>query len=197
MPRIPLTQYTPKTPLARLRREFLFHKDGRRFYQADLARDLEVTQSIIQQLELGTEALPKKRALQLQEIYGISADWLLKGDPKARPVTPEGRPYSKAIAFNQRNSVRLSKEPTADFAWHLSLSLEALLSELRAAIIRVDKKSHKTSWRQARFFSEIRDAVLKPLRDADPSTPRSIRACMLKLSACALVATNPDNIGLT
>ena len=78
MPRIPLTQYKSKTPLARLRREFLFHKDGRRFYQADLARDLEVTRVRIQQLELGTEALPEKRALQLQEIYGISAAGCLK-----------------------------------------------------------------------------------------------------------------------
>ena len=171
MPRIPLTQYKSKTPLARLRREFLFHKDGRRFYQADLARDLEVTRVRIQQLELGTEALPKKRALQLQEIYGISADWLLKGDPKARPVTPEGKPYSKAIAFNQRRSyqIRLSKEPTADFAWHLSLSLEALLSEIRTAIIRAHRE--KDLMAAGSLFSEIRDAVLKPLRDADPSTP--------------------------
>ena len=33
MPRIPLNQYKPKTPLARLRREFLFHKGGKSFPQ--------------------------------------------------------------------------------------------------------------------------------------------------------------------
>jgi hypothetical protein len=86
-------------------------------------------------------------------------------------VTPEGKPYSKAIAFNQRRSyqIRLSKEPTADFAWHLSLSLEALLSEIRTAIIRAHRE--KDLMAAGSLFSEIRDAVLKPLRDADPSTP--------------------------
>lgn len=183
MPRIPLNQHKPKTPLARLRREFLFHKgrkhfyqsalahytDGKRFYQSDLARDLGVSTARIQQIELGTEALPPKHALKLQEIYGISADWLLKGDPKAKPVTPKGKPYSRAIATNSRRSyqIRLSKEPTANLAWHLSLSLETLLSEIRDAIIRANQEKGLTA--AASLFSEIRDAVLPPLKDAEPS----------------------------
>jgi hypothetical protein len=111
-------------------------------------------------------------------------------------VTPEGKPYSKAIAFNQRRSyqIRLSKEPTADFAWHLSLSLEALLSEIRTAIIRAHRE--KDLMAAGSLFSEIRDAVLK-LSGTLTLQRRSIRACMLKLSACALVATNTNNIGLT
>ena len=104
--------------------------------------------------------MPKKHALKLQEIYGISADWLLKGDPEAEPITPEGKPYSKAIAANSRRSyqIRLSKEPTANVAWHLSLSLEALLSEIRTAIIRANRE--KDLMAAASLFSDIRDAVL-------------------------------------
>ena len=168
MPRMSLNQHKPKTPLARLRREFLFHKgekyffqsnlahysDGKRFYQRDLADVLGVTPVRIQQLELGTEALPKKHALKLQEIYGISADWLLKGDPEAEPVTPEGKPYSRAIAANSQigYKIRMSKAPTANFAWHLSLSLEALLSEIRAAVIRANRE--KGLMEAADLFSE-------------------------------------------
>jgi transcriptional regulator with XRE-family HTH domain len=170
MPRMPLNQHKPKTPLARLRREFLFHKNGERFYQRHLARDLEVTPVRIQQLELGTEALPPKHALKLQEIYGISADWLLSGNPEAPPVTPAGKPYSRVIAANSRRNHQirfLLKEPTANLAWHLSLSLEALLSEIRTAIIRANQEKGLTA--AASLFSEIRDAVLPPLKDAEPS----------------------------
>ena len=180
MPRIPFKQFKPRTPLARLRREFLFHKAGnpfhkaeKPFYQQDLANDLGGLSVVrIQQLELGTEALPEKHALKCQKIYGISADWLLKGDPKARPVTPEGKPYSKAIAANSRKSYhfRLSKGPTANDAWHLSLSAEALFSVIRTAIIRANQDGSNLMAAVA-LFCEIRDAVLPPLRDADPSTP--------------------------
>ena len=182
MPRLPFKQFKPKTPLARLRREFLFHKAGnpfhkaeKRFYQQDLANDLGVSPVRVQQLELGSEALPEKHASKLQDIYGISADWLLKGDPKARPVTPEGKPYSKAIAANSRRNyqVRLSKKPTANLAGDLALSLEALLSELRATIIRAHQEKDFTA--AADLFSEIRDAVLPSLKAAEPSTPADSR----------------------
>jgi transcriptional regulator with XRE-family HTH domain len=177
MPRIPLNRFKPKTPIARLRREFLFHKAGnpfhkaeRRFYQQDLADDLDVTVARIQQLELGTEPLPKKHALKCQEIYGISADWLLKVNPRARPVTPDGNPYSKAIAANSRRNYRfrLSKKGNAGVAWHLARSLEALLSEIRTAIIRTNQKEGPTA--AASLFSDVRDAVAPALKAADPAT---------------------------
>jgi hypothetical protein len=180
MPTVPLKVFKPKTPLARLRREFLFHKNGTRFYQGNLGDDLGVKAVRIQQFELGTRPLPEKHALKLQEIYGISAAWLLGGNPKAKPVTPEGKPYSRAIATNSRLSHKirypLSQEPTANLAWHLALSLEALLSEIRAAIIRVDKEKPQDLMAAAALFSEIRDAVLPLLKTAfkDATPPESI-----------------------
>jgi hypothetical protein len=61
----------------------------------------------------------------------------------------------------------LSQEPTANLAWHLALSLEALLSEIRAAIIRANRE--KRLMAAASLFCEIRDVVLPPLKVAEPS----------------------------
>ena len=84
-------------------------------------------------------------------------------------MTPGGKPYSRTIAaYSRRNhQIRFpeSKKATANLAWHLSLSLEALLSEIRIAIIRANQEKGLTA--AASLFSEIRDAVVPPLKAAN------------------------------
>ena len=189
MPKAPLNQYEPKTPLARLRHEFLFRPNGKRVFQSQLARELELSTVRIQQLELGQAELPEKHALKLQEIYGISAAWLLAGNPKAKPVTPAGTHYSKVIASYSRKvyQVRVSKGDSANLAGNLTLSLEALLSEIRTMIIRENQENGLMA--AVSLFSAIRDVVIQPLKVARPAT--SIVSSLYDEATRLLMSTDP------
>jgi plasmid maintenance system antidote protein VapI len=172
MPKKPLAKQKPKTPLALFRHKFLLQANGKRAYQSQLARDMEISTVRVQQLELGQAELPEKHALKLQEVYGISAEWLLAGDLKARPVTPEGKPYSRTTAALHRKvyQIRVGGErgPSASMAQNLAWSLEALLSEVRTAVIR--EAQDKGLLAAVTLFSALRDAVIQPLKAARPTT---------------------------
>ncbi len=179
MPKAPFNQYEPKTPLARLRHEFLFRPNGKRVFRSQLARELELSTVRIQQLELGQAELPEKHALELQEIYGISAAWLLAGNPKAKPVTPAGTRYSKVIASYRRKvyQVRVTKGDSANLAGNLTLSLEALLSEIRTMIIRENQETD--SWRPS--HSSLQSVMWLSSRSRRQGRQHRLsRACMMK-----------------
>lgn len=193
MPKTALKDHQARTPLARLRRDYLFHKDGKRFFQGDLAIDLGVSPVRVQQLELGQEPLPEKHALRLQEIYHISAGWLMGGKPTARPVTPDGRPYSRAIASQARlhHVLRSTSAagPQADLAGHLALSLEALLAEIRSSVLRTNREKGLTS--AAELFADLRDAVLPELTKAADSVPAALA---LHAQANFLLMSDDDHL---
>ncbi|MDX2080246.1 MAG: helix-turn-helix transcriptional regulator [Terrimicrobiaceae bacterium] len=171
--------FKPQTALSFFRRKFLFR--GRpsmkqKYSQADLAKDLGVSTVRVQQLELGTKPLPEKHAIRLQELFGISAEWLLAGDPKCRPTTPDGHDYSSSIAylFRSRNALRrIDCRPDEDAAASLALALEALLSETRVAVIRTaDSKGIPAAWM---LFLDVRAAFLESLGKSFPTGELSKR----------------------
>ena len=135
--------------------------------QGQLADELGISRVRWQQLELGQRPLPEKHALRLQEVFGISAVWLLAGDLKASPVARDGRPYSKAIAGYHRKLyvVRVGDAksgPSAMLANNLAVSLEALVNEIRASVIRCCNDRGLVD--AVGLFANIRDAVVQSLK---------------------------------
>jgi len=164
----------PKTTCAILRRRYLRHAEGKEFYQKEVAADLQMSEVRWKQLELGQAPLSEKNALRLQDLYGISARWLLEGRLKTLATTPDGMPYSPAIARHARarhQSRSILQEEQA-----LAGGLFALLHEMRALVQRTrhEKTPDADSLpRATAVYEEMRDA-LRPVLERHGITPLAL-----------------------
>lgn len=165
----------PKTTCAILRRRYLRHAEGKEFYQKEVAADLQMSEVRWKQLELGQAPLSEKNALRLQDLYGISARWLLEGRLNARAVTPDGMPYSPAIARHAR--ARHQSRSTGQEEQALAGGLFALLHEMRALVQRtrhLDQSTHEQPLNEAvAVYEEMRDA-LRPVLERHGITPLAL-----------------------
>ena len=60
----------------------------------DFASQVGIDVGYLQNIELARRALRPAPALKISRATGISADWLMAGDPKARMIDREGKAYT-------------------------------------------------------------------------------------------------------
>jgi hypothetical protein len=110
----------------------------------------------IRHLEAGTLKLSAAMAARMNYASGVSIKWLMDGNPKAPPITPDGRAYTKKIYEN----VRAQKKY---FATVRDLDVKkTVLDVLRAIcgiLVSANRKRnfHLAVYRTAKALAELRE----------------------------------------
>jgi transcriptional regulator with XRE-family HTH domain len=139
-------------PLAVLRR-ICGEDESRPLGQKEMAALVGRATITIQNIENGKLRLSEELAQDIHHETGVSLGWLLNGNPRVRPTTPDGEPYTHDdFVSTQSNKIHVHfrNSPSVSFgAVSLYAPLRAILSEankrskFKLAIYKITKAFEK------------------------------------------------------
>jgi transcriptional regulator with XRE-family HTH domain len=79
--------------------------------QFEMAELANISPSTVQSIEVGRKPLSEEFAQQIGAVTGVDAGWLLSGDPKAPPLTPNGSKYTDAHFRDALAHEKIAQDP--------------------------------------------------------------------------------------
>jgi hypothetical protein len=139
---------------------------------SEMAELLQCSPATIHSIESGRLKVSDMMAMKMYDQTGVSPNWLRGGDPK-RPITEEGKPYTRAAYDRAQNEKKLP-DPRRTFFFREAYIL--FIIRLRAILAHAEQKGDVfiPIAKTGRFLTSLASAHVKDY--APPTGPRSVTA---------------------